>query len=99
MLSLGVSKTLCNATVSSTTPKFDARCPPFLDTVCIGQGQSGRFMNKKPNDPKKGIFADGLWGKIFVEGTMIGMLTLLAFSIGNSMYSLEVRKNNGICIT
>lgn len=24
----------------------------FLDTVCIGQGQSGRFMSKKPNERK-----------------------------------------------
>ena len=47
------------------------------------------IMNKKPTDSKKGIFADGLWGKIFVEGFMIGMLTILAFSIGNK-YSLEV---------
>lgn len=57
------------------------------------------IMNKKPNDPKKGIFADGLWGKIFVEGTMIGILTLFAFSLGNHLYGLEVRKNNGIYIT
>lgn len=57
------------------------------------------IMNRKPEDQKKGLFANGLWGKIFVEGTMIGMLTLLAFSLGNSMYNLEVRKNNGICIT
>ena len=48
------------------------------------------IMNKKPRDTKKGLFADGLWGKIFVEGTMIGMLTLFAFSVGNSLYSLEV---------
>lgn len=48
------------------------------------------IMNRKPYDTKKGIFADGLWGKIFIEGTMIGMLTLFAFSIGNNLYSLEV---------
>lgn len=48
------------------------------------------IMNKKPRDSKKGIFADGLWGKIFVEGTMIGILTLLAFSIGNKLYGLQV---------
>lgn len=57
------------------------------------------IMNKKPNDPKKGVFADGLWGKIFVEGTMIGILTLFAFSLGNNLYGLEVRKNNGIHIS
>ena len=48
------------------------------------------IMNKKPKDPKKGFFTDGLWSKIFVEGTMIGVLTLVAFSLGNNLYGLEV---------
>lgn len=48
------------------------------------------IMNRKPQDSKKGIFADGLWSKIFVEGTMLGLLTLVAFSIGNHFYSVEV---------
>ena len=48
------------------------------------------IMNKKPRNPRKGIFADGLWNKIVVEGIMIGMLTLLAFSIGNKFYGIEV---------
>ena len=48
------------------------------------------IMNKKPRDSKKSLFADGLWSKIFIEGTMIGMLTLLAFSLGNNLYGVEV---------
>lgn len=48
------------------------------------------IMKKKPIDSKKSIFADGLWGKIFVEGIMIGMLTLFAFSLGNKLFGLEV---------
>ncbi len=48
------------------------------------------IMNRKPRDSKKGIFADGLWSKIFVEGTMLGILTLVAFSLGNYLYSVEV---------
>ena len=48
------------------------------------------IMNRSPRDAKKGIFADGLWGKIFVEGIMIGMLTLFAFSLGNNLYGIEV---------
>ena len=48
------------------------------------------IMKKEPIDSKKSIFADGLWGKIFVEGTMIGMLTLFAFSLGNKLFGLEV---------
>jgi Ca2+-transporting ATPase len=47
------------------------------------------IMNRKPQNSKKGIFANGLWGKIIVEGTMLGMLTLLAFSIGSNVYGLE----------
>ena len=32
-LSFGVENTLCKARVNSTTPKFDAKCPPFSDTI------------------------------------------------------------------
>lgn len=48
------------------------------------------IMNRKTNDSKKSIFADGLWEKIFVEGFMIGILTLFAFSLGNKLYGLQV---------
>lgn len=48
------------------------------------------IMRRKPIDSKKGIFADGLWGKIIIEGIMIGMLTLITFSIGNKYWGLEV---------
>lgn len=50
------------------------------------------IMNRQPIDKRKGIFADGLWNKIIVEGIMIGMLTLIAFSIGNKYYGLEVAR-------
>ncbi len=62
-----------------------------LPAIAIGLEPAEKdIMNKKPRDSKKSIFSDGLWGKILVEGTMLGMLTLLAFSIGNSMYGAEV---------
>lgn len=48
------------------------------------------IMERKPINSKKGIFADGLWNKIIVEGILIGMLTLVAFGIGNKYYGLEV---------
>lgn len=50
------------------------------------------IMNRKPRDSKKSLFADGLWEKIFVEGTMLGILTLVCFSIGNNLYGLEVAR-------
>ena len=59
--------------------------------IALGIGPIDKeIMSKKPRDNKKGLFADGLWGKIFVEGTMIGMLTLIAFCLGNKLYGLEV---------
>lgn len=68
-----------------------------LPAIALGlEEPDKRIMDRKPNSPKKGIFADGLFGKIVIEGTMIGILTLLSFSLGNYLYGLEVRKNNGI---
>lgn len=62
-----------------------------IPAIALGlEGPDKDIMNRKPQDSKKGIFADGLWGKIFVEGTMLGMLTLFAFSLGNNRYGLEV---------
>ena len=48
------------------------------------------IMNKKPKKINESIFANGLWGNIFVEGCMIGILTLFAFSLGNKLYGVEV---------
>ena len=62
-----------------------------LPAIALGlEKPDENIMNRKPISSQKGLFADGLWSKIFVEGTMIGMLTLFAFSIGNNLYSLEV---------
>ena len=62
-----------------------------LPAIALGlEPPDENIMNRKPQDSKKGIFADGLWGRIFVEGTMLGLLTLVAFSIGNYLYGIEV---------
>ncbi len=62
-----------------------------LPAIALGlEKPDANSMQKKPVDSKKGLFADGLWAKIGTEGTMIGMLTLFAFSLGNSQYGLEV---------
>lgn len=62
-----------------------------LPAIAIGLEKPDKdIMNKKPRDSKKGIFADGLWAKIFAEGTMLGILTLFSFSIGNYLYNVEV---------
>ncbi len=61
--------------------------------IALGlEPEDKNVMNKKPKDARKGIFADGLWGKIIVEGTMLGILTLLVFSFGSKYYGLEVAR-------
>ena len=62
-----------------------------LPAIAIGlEPPEKDIMERTPVDSKKGIFADGLWSKIVLEGIMIGMLTLIAFSIGNKYYGVEV---------
>jgi Ca2+-transporting ATPase len=62
-----------------------------LPAVALGlEAPEDNIMKRKPINSRKGIFADGLWNKIIIEGIMIGMLTLVAFSLGNKYYGLEV---------
>ena len=64
-----------------------------LPAIALGLEKPEKdIMKRKPIDSKKGIFANGLWNKIILEGTMIGVLTLVAFSIGNKYYTLEVAR-------
>ena len=62
-----------------------------LPAIALGLEKPDKnIMDEKPRNPKKSIFADGLWGRIIIEGSMIGILNLLAFTIGKSFYNLEV---------
>lgn len=62
-----------------------------LPAIVLGlEKPEADIMDKKPRDSKKGIFADGLWQRIITEGTMLGILTLVAFSVGNYLYDIEV---------
>ena len=64
-----------------------------LPAIALGlEPEDKNIMNRKPKDARKGIFADGLWSKIIVEGTMLGMLTLIVFSVGTKFYDLEVAR-------
>ena len=59
--------------------------------IALGlEKEEENIMSRLPRNPKKSLFADGLWWKIMIEGAMLGMFTLLAFSIGNRLYSVEV---------
>ena len=59
--------------------------------IALGlEKEEENIMSRLPRNPKKNLFADGLWWKIIIEGAMLGIFTLLAFSIGNRLYSVEV---------
>ena len=47
-------------------------------------------MNKKPKKINESLFAGGLWGKIILEGIMIGAITLFTFALGKKMYGIQV---------
>ena len=62
-----------------------------LPAIALGlEKEEENIMSRLPRNPKKSLFADGLWWKIMIEGAMLGMFTLLAFSIGNRLYSVDV---------
>ena len=64
-----------------------------LPAIALGlEPPDSEIMNKKPRNSRKSLFADGLWYKIFIEGTMLGLLTLFSFSIGIKLYNLEVAR-------
>ena len=64
-----------------------------LPAIALGlEKPEADIMDKKPRNSKKGIFADGLWQRIITEGTMLGILTLVAFSVGNYLYDIDVAR-------
>ncbi len=62
-----------------------------IPAIALGlEPADANIMARRPESSKKGLFSDGLWAKIFIEGTMIGMLTLFSFTIGNKLFGLDV---------
>lgn len=58
-----------------------------LPAIALGlDPPSPDIMSHPPRDPKKSLFADGLWFSIIMEGLMIGALSLLAFSAGTNIF-------------
>jgi Ca2+-transporting ATPase len=54
-----------------------------LPAIALGMDPSAEdIMRHKPRDNKGSLFAGGLWGRIAIEGLMIGFLALTAFGIG-----------------
>lgn len=50
------------------------------------------IMRRPPRDPNAGIFSGKMGFNIFSQGIFIGLITLLAFYIGFSFYSLEIAR-------
>lgn len=65
-----------------------------LPAIALGMEPADKdIMSKKPQNSKKSIFSEnGLWSKIIIEGTLIGVLTLIAFSIGYKVYNLKIAR-------
>lgn len=61
--------------ITDSLPAFGLGMEKPLDSI----------MNEKPRDKKEGFFAGNLAFHIFVEGLMIGVLTLLAYIIGEKI--------------
>ena len=47
------------------------------------------IMKRKPRDAKDGIFAQGLLWDVVFQGVIVGIITLVAYFIGNSMGGAE----------
>ena len=59
--------------------------------IALGLGKEEKgIMEENPRSSKETIFANGLLGKIITEGTMLGILTLLAFTLGTKLYGIEI---------
>lgn len=73
-----------------------------LPAISLGLDPVERsIMERKPRDPQKGLFSDGLWASICLEGSLIGSLALLAFSIGFnvlSQHSIETARTMAFCV-
>ncbi|MCG2790393.1 MAG: calcium-translocating P-type ATPase, SERCA-type, partial [Actinomycetia bacterium] len=50
------------------------------------------IMRRPPRDPNKGIFSGKMGFNIFSQGIFIGFITLGAFYIGFSLYSLDIAR-------
>lgn len=61
-----------------------------LPAMALGTEKTEKtIMTRKPISPSKGFFSDGLWLDISLEGLVIGVLTMLAYSIGLFMFGAE----------
>lgn len=61
--------------------------------IALGMEKAEKdIMNSPPINPKKGIFANGLWKKIFIEGFMICSLVLIVYYIGLTRFGIDIAR-------
>lgn len=71
-----------------------------LPALALGvDPEESGIMERQPRDPKKSIFADGLWISIIFQGLIIGVVTLIAFNLGNRTSLEEGRTMAFITLT
>lgn len=67
-----------------------------LPAIALGMEESEKdIMEKKPRSSKEGIFADGLGISVIYQGTIIAILTLIAYLIGANISLAELFRLSG----
>jgi len=60
-----------------------------LPAIALGLDPvSGDIMQGRPRVSRTGLFSKKLWQRIFLEGAMIGMLSLIAFGVGTTFFDI-----------
>jgi Ca2+-transporting ATPase len=60
-----------------------------LPAIALGLDPvSGNIMQGRPRTSRTGLFSRKLWQRIFLEGAMIGMLSLIAFGVGTTFFDI-----------
>ena len=61
-----------------------------LPAIALGLDPvSDNIMQGRPKTSRTGLFSKKLWQRIFLEGAMIGMLSLIAFGVGITLFDVE----------
>jgi Ca2+-transporting ATPase len=65
--------------------------------LCMEPGEKD-VMLRRPREKKESIFSDGLWGKIVVRGIMIGLCTVISFTISLILFGGNEALANTVCL-
>lgn len=64
-----------------------------LPAIALGlEPPQENIMYEKPVRNTQSLFTGGLWQRIIIEGAMIGMISLIAFALGNVYYNLTAAR-------